>query len=362
MAQQIIHKIGIDPGFDSFVAGEAQNGSVNVAVLPSPVALPARLKTGLQVAETGYRGPRHEKPQIVAFNGTQLLTGANVELYNEPIQRLDYKRFSDSAELRAPLYASIYRLLGGGYHKVALGIALPVEILEDPTNAAQVGNEVKKWLSGIHRYSVDGQAVTMEVVAVKSKIPQPLATWANWGFNTSGQWGRPLDDLQTPVLVIDLGYNTVDVVLVENGQIGHRHYGGERLGMRRAIEALNDLLRHSYGPRAKLDPITANKAVVAAINNQPALVWLKGKKTDISGLAAQAVEKAISDVLEYIEGILNQSGGQYLILVTGGGAYALFPRLREAFDHATMVADPVTANGIGLAKLVQRPRFFGTEI
>ena len=45
------------------------------------------------------------------------------------------------------------------------------------------------------------------------------------------------------------------------------------------------------------------------------------------------------------------------MLLTGGGALALAPRLLRQYPHAQVVDDPVQANARGLAKLAARPGF-----
>jgi hypothetical protein len=117
------------------------------------------------------------------------LVGPQVSHYTESIERIDFNRFTDSPELRATFYAGIYHITaGGGAHRVALAVALPVEVIQDKTEAIQVEKGIRDWLIGDHLFSVDGVETALTVTNVRAKIPQPVATWFDWGMDTRGQW------------------------------------------------------------------------------------------------------------------------------------------------------------------------------
>lgn len=227
-----ICKADYDPGFNANKIAQVQGSDILTYVLPSSVGLANRgKKDGLTLGGVvrSQRATRH--PFRVVFEGIEYLVGPNVDEFTRPIDRMDYDRFTDSPELRATFYAALYRLVNGGAHQVALAIALPVEVLQDKDEGLRVERAMRNWLVGEHLFSVDGVETALTVTQVRAKIPQPVATWFDWGLDTSGQWIRGRAALRAPALIIDEGFNTLDVLVVENGKISHRYSGGDTLGM-----------------------------------------------------------------------------------------------------------------------------------
>ena len=106
---------GWDPGFDANKFARIQNGEIVTYALPSSVGEANRgKKDGLTLAGV-VRGRRNgRRPFNVAFDGMEFLVGPNVTHYTEPIDRMDFNRFTDSPELRATFYAGIYHITAGG--------------------------------------------------------------------------------------------------------------------------------------------------------------------------------------------------------------------------------------------------------
>jgi hypothetical protein len=150
----VLRKLGIDPGFGNIKIGEVQAGSLATFSLPSQVGIARERKEGLTLAGMVKPTRRSRTPFRVEFEGAEWLVGPGVADYTRPINRLDFDRFSDSPELRATLYAALYQMVNGGPHRLAVAMALPVEVVQDKTEAEQVERGVKSWLSGRHAFSV----------------------------------------------------------------------------------------------------------------------------------------------------------------------------------------------------------------
>ncbi len=356
MRKNDIRKIGLDPGFSSIKAAEAGETGVTTYLLPAAVGLGADTESGLSLAGVARPRKRGAQPLEVSFDGLSYLVGPNVALYTRPIHRMDFDRFSDSPELRASLYAALYKLLNGGAHRIALAIALPVKVLQDKAAAQRVERQIRDWLTGSHNFSVNGVETHLEVASVRAKIPQPVASWFEWGMDNSGQWVKGAEALRAPTLVVDQGFNTLDVLVVQNGQISQRHSGGDTLGMRRAAERLTELLRRRY--QINPDLLEADALVRRASNEQKTLAYVSGEAVDVSAEARQAVGSLETDVTRFIEGVLSQ-GQMYRVLLTGGGTMSLMKRLLRLFPNAIVLHEPVLANVRGLAKLANRKGFLG---
>jgi hypothetical protein len=355
MSQEIIYA-GLDPGFNAVKIARVQGDDILTYVLPSSVGEPNRgKKDGLTLAGVVRPQRASRYPFRVVFDRIEYLVGPNVSDFAEPIDRLDFDRFKDSPELRATLYAAIYRIVNGGPHHLALAIALPVEVVQDKDEAAQVERAMQQWLVGEHVFSVDGVETVVTITAIRAKIPQPVATWFDWGMDTTGQWVKGKEAQRAPTLIIDQGFNTLDVLVVEDGRISHRISEGDTLGMRRAAERLIRSIKHSYGLELELHK--ANDLVQTAVNGCKAETYVNGQLTDVTGEAKRAVQSLAADVYNYLDRAVGKSKDAYTILLTGGGALALSSTLLRQFPKATVMYEPVLANARGLAKLAVRPGF-----
>ncbi len=363
MSQDIIYA-GLDPGFNAVKIARVQGDDILTYVLPSSVGEPNRgKKDGLTLAGVVRPQRASRYPFRVVFDRTvrpgspciEYLVGPNVSDFAEPIDRLDFDRFKDSPELRATFYAAIYRIVNGGPHHLALAIALPVEVIQDKEEAAQVERAMQQWLVGEHVFSVDGVETVLTITAIRAKIPQPVATWFDWGMDTTGQWVKGKEAQRAPTLIIDQGFNTLDVLVVEDGRISHRISEGDTLGMRRAAERLIRSVKHSYG--LELELYKANDLVQTVVNGRKAETYVNGQLTDVTGEAKRAVQSLAADVYNYLDRAVGKSKDAYTILLTGGGALALSSTLLRQFPKATVMYEPVLANARGLAKLAVRPGF-----
>jgi len=323
---------GFDPGHSANKFARVQGGEITTYALPAMVGLTThRQRDGLSLSGVVRSRKTGRQPFRVVFDGIEYLVGPNVDQFTKPSVRLDLDRFTDSPELRASFYAGAARLVNGGAHRLALAIALPVTVLEDKAEADRIERGIKKWLVGEHVFSVDGVETVLTVTKVRTKIPQPVATWE--------------------------GFNTLDVLVIENGQIVDRVGGGDMLGMSRAAEELMALLRHRYGGELAELP-QANELIKAAVNGNRAEVYVEGELTDVSREARSCLRSLEADVDNFLIRSMGQARlASYRVLLTGGGALALAGRLLQRFPTATVMPEPVLANARGLAKLAGRPGF-----
>jgi len=347
-------KIGLDPGFSTIKLAEIQNGGVQTYVMPSTVGLGAATESGVGLAGVVRAHGRGQRPHHVIVEGEEYLVGPGVSDYTRPIHRMDFDRFTDSPELRASLYAALARVLDNGSCQLALAIGLPVEVLQDRNKAQRVERCMRDWLVGDHAFQLDGQPMRFTVTSIRAKIAQPVASWFDWGMDQTGQWCKGAEALKAPTLIIDEGFNTLDLLVAQNGQISQRHTGGDTLGMRRAAERLAQLVERRYG--VQLDLVRADGLNRRVVLNRKALIYVAGEPVDVSAEARQVVRSLETDVMSFIERVVGNAA-EHRVILTGGGALALSRRLLSVYRHATVMHEPILANARGLAKLAVRPDF-----
>jgi len=348
----------LDPGFGGFKAAEVRTDQIAVTTLPSVVGAGDTDIGLLDLAgPMGASRRRRRQPRRVAFDGIELLVGPGVADYTRPVERLDFQRLRDGPELRALTYATLFELVQGASADLNLVVGLPVEVLQGPDAKATV-KQLQGWLVGEHRFAVDDQAVTLRVRAVRP-IAQPVGAFCEWGLGLDGRWARDRADFGQPVAVLDLGFNTLDLFTVQGGQINARYTQGDTLGLRRAATALADRVRRQHQRELSLHEADALLQEHVRQGSRRAVnLPMAGGVVDVRPLVRTALDTATGEILGFLDRTWGNGRQFSHLLLTGGGVLMLGDRLLERLPHAVLLADPVTANARGLARLAQRPGLF----
>lgn len=339
---------GVDPGFGGFKIAviEAPDGP-RVVIVPSVVGVGA---TDLGLLSLGNLSPRRRRaiPDRVTFGGVTYLVGENVARYARPVQRMDLLRLSDGPELRALLYNAIFRLVGAGTHDdMALMVGLPVEVMADREQARATLRAMRAWMVAPHSFAVNDNPVTVVVQDVQA-MTQPAGAFFAWGLNDQGKWARGRGDLKAPVAVCDIGFNTLDLLAFQGGEVVARFTGGDTVGMRRAAELLANTIRAQH----RVD-LSLHEADDLLRQKRPKIATAEGE-ADLRPLVEQALNTTAAGVITFVEQRWD-NGRQFAhILFTGGGAEALRDALLRQYPHGVVLPNPVGANAIGLARYAMR--------
>lgn len=339
--------ISLDPGFGGFKTA-AIEGDIYTATVRAVVGAGAlngtHLSTGLG------RGKAHEKPMMVQFDGVQYLVGNNVHRHTRPIERLDFQRLGNGPELRALFYASLYSLqqkfvwLDTAFLHVLVG--LPVQVLADNALASSVRSQLRGWMVGLHKFVVNGEEFTVAVDAVKT-MAQPLGSFFAWGMDETGQWVQS-DNPRAKFAVADIGFNTLDLFVIEDGRVNERYSSGDTLGMRRANSFIKSSVKQQYGVN-----ISLQEANALTRQSKPVLHHSDGS-TDMTPLVNQALADTFGGIASFMNDTWGNARQFRRVIITGGGAEALRDKLLALYPHAIIMPDAQTANAVGLAKFAQR--------
>jgi len=347
-------RISLDPGFGSFKAAAISDGRPAVAVVTSVVGVGQTDLGLLSLGRVGRHRPR-EKPYTVTFDGVDYLVGPGVAQYAQPVERMDMRRLADGPELRAILYATLHQLLGPGEVQVALLSGLPVEVLADRKVALQTLRGLRSWLIGSHVFAVDGQETAITITAVEA-MGQPVGSYFAWGLNNAGHWARANGDLRVPVGICDIGFNTVDLLSVQGGQILGRFTGGDTLGVRRAAELLIQGVQGQHGRKLSL-----HEADALLRQRKPHLYTPDGE-VDIAALVQQSLVAATDAIISLVDRRWDNGCQFGHLFFTGGGSELLRQALLQQYPKGVVLPDPVTANAVGLARYAQRSGVFPAQL
>jgi len=309
----------------------------------------------------GKRRRGFQEPDIVSFDGMTYLVGANVSTYTDPVQRGDDSRFDDTPLTRCVTYATFCNLLGPGEHEGYLTLALPIHALQ-PIAGEDVKRRrreirrqlrgIKEWMVADHVFSVNENDCRVRIKDIRF-MAQPTGAFFDWGLDLEGQWVRTKDDFEAECAIIDWGFMSVDLFVVQSGVVSPRYTDGRKLGMRRAAEELQRQVG-SLGRELALP--TANKLIVEHIRHpdKPLKITAGGQRQDIRPLAALSLNSSMSAAIDFI-GTTWAKGDFLNVLFTGGGSIAHAEQLRKQINHGILLDDAVTANARGLAKFAARP-------
>jgi len=337
--------ISLDPGFGAFKATTI-NGKQYTVTIPAIVGAGTLTKTHLS---TGLgRGKKHDEPINVSFDGVNYLVGDNVHRYARPIERLDWERLGNGPELRALFYAALWHTaqdkMDGFTHNILVG--LPVQVLANASVAQSTRAKLRGWTVGEHHFSCCGVDTHYTIANVKT-MAQPLGSFFNWGMDNAGQWIQS-DNPRAKFAVADIGFNTLDLFVIEDGRVNERYSSGDTLGIRRANSFIKNSIKDRYGVT-----ISLHEADALMRSKSPVLHHSAGS-TDLTPLVKQALADTFGGIASFMEDTWGNARQFRRVIITGGGAEALRDNLLTLYPHATILPDAQTANAVGLAKFAQR--------
>lgn len=316
--------IALDPGFGNTKVCY----NATVASLQTAVSRPRQIG----MAAIGMRSAARSVP-IVQFDGYTFAVGPQSWAKGTPLTSMDYSSLVSPDRL-ALFYAAFAETLGLPLAKFPYGatlvVGLPVPLLEDETQASVVRDSLRT-LKREHSFSVDGRECVFGIDAIKL-LAQPVGGYTDWLYDDNLKL-RAGASGKLEAAVIDIGMNTLDIYVIQNGQVVETFIGGAEVGVRRLLE----MVRANGHDLVELDAQLRSGALKPTSEQLDA--WLS------------EVNAAIKRVLP----TLKRFG---IVIPVGGGAAVLGDRLRLSLTAkgATVYAhpDPVIANVRGLWKFGQR--------
>jgi hypothetical protein len=181
--------------------------------------------------------------KLVRLDGYEFAIGPGTWHWGNLLTSRDYSALA-SPERRALAFGTAAGVLEPGRHDIDLMVVgLPVPLLQDTTQAEAVMGGLKTY-KGMHCFSVDGQEYELNIGRLKV-LAQPVGAYADWLLDNPDHQapaGAPLrlrkGGRQAEVAVLDLGMNTLDLYVIQDGKVEPRFIGGDKVGVRRLLELL----------------------------------------------------------------------------------------------------------------------------
>ncbi len=311
--------LAIDPGYGNMkVAWRGQAKHLQSAVsVPVTVGLAA---TGMTMRENGA--------VRVTTDGREWVCGAGAwTLGRATSNNMDFSGVV-SPERMALIYAAAHDLMPQDAGVCAAIIGLPVPLMQDEA----MMTAIKKSLVAFkrrHEYQVAGITHGFEINAVKI-LAQPVGAYWDYVYEWDGNELLQRDGAtRQDVAVLDLGMNTLDVIVVEKNKIRPGFIGGGKTGVRRLL----DMARIDGYDIAERDYMLRHGEI---------------------NISEHQLETWLGDVMTIVEDTLRSLRRFDRVIVTGGGAMHLGERLRDMLAASGAALhwpeDLLTANVKGLWK------------
>ncbi len=276
----------------------------------------------------GMIGLRNDKrPMMVTTGDGEFYIGVNAHKYGRPIENLDFDRLIGSPEMRALVYGAWSRYMQAhGMFEAPLSVMVGLPLQTMGEDMKDYRKSMKAWLAGPHRWSADGveYGVMVERVRLTS---QPVGALFDFVMDDESKLiTERKSALTDEVGVLSVGFNTLEFMVVEDQSATERFTGGEKLGVRRLLELLNQKNSYSLG---ELDVKLRNGDLK---HREKLPIWAR----EVNG----AIERVWGEALDRFAAVL----------VVGGGAMLLGDQLLLR-GKGVVASDAVMSIAHGLCKL-----------
>lgn len=309
------------------LAGDLGYGNVKLYGADGALVLPSQISVNGREVVHGLALRNRKRPLEIQTDAGRFFVGGGAHDWGRPVENLDFDRFVGTPEMEALLCGawSTYGL--GAGEELELIVGLPMGVLSGDERTVK-GNvrRIKRFLSGEHRWSADGQGRALGIgsVAIAS---QADGTLFDYLLDDAGKMSPAKKaEFKRELGILNVGMNTCDLLVARGGQTIQRFTAGDTRGVRRLLEILGDGM-YSLG---ELD----ERLRSGDLDTKAALpVWSR-------------------EVLGFVEDQWGRSFRRFArVVVAGGGAILLREALIRRFGGKIWVADdPVIATARGLYK------------
>lgn len=242
--------ISLDAGFGNLKVWNGSGGTI--------LASHAAIAKGGNRYEDVY-GEDDDGVQLIEFGDSQIYAGLGAHRYGRSLGDLSFERITGgSDEMRALFYAALSAHFGttrkakGEYH---MCLQLPVGLMK-ADNHADTQAQMNEWLLGDHEWMAWDQKFKLSISGVSVQSQAAGAVFDHMFDLKGGMIDDHVSDLNGTVGVISIGYNTLELMVLEYGQPVHSMTVSEFSGVsellriidqgKRGLHRTDVMLRNSY--------------------------------------------------------------------------------------------------------------------
>lgn len=307
--------LAVDPGF----------GDTKIRVNDRTVKIISAIARARSVGMAGIGMKSASQAVTVQYGWDTYVIGEGAWHHGELLTNRDYSALS-SPERRALVFGAIAQALPpGAYTFETMVIGLPVPLLMDEVQGQAILGGLKAY-KGEHHFATADGPYRLQINKLKA-LAQPVGGYADWLLDDELRLRR--NGRAAEVAVLDIGMNTLDLYVVQDGKVLPRFIGGGKAGVRRLLELLS---ANGHDPE-ELD------ALIRSGKLRP---------------AKEQLEAWLSEVLAVVERTWSSLRRFTTVIPVGGGSILLGDLLRLALISKGAAVcwpeDPSTTNVRGLWK------------
>jgi hypothetical protein len=305
----------IDPGF----------GETKICIGGQTARQPSVLARPNNIGMAGIGMKTASQAHTIQIGWENFATGEGAWNWGNVLNNLDYSALS-APERRALIFSTAGLILAPGEYTFDLAVfGLPVPLMMDEVQGQTILNGLKAY-KGRHTFST--QCGTYAITFNKLKaLAQPVGAYADRLLDNELRIRK--NGRQEEVAVLDVGMNTTDLYVLQDGKVLPRFVGGSKVGVRRLIELLE---ANGHDPE-ELDALLRSGR-------------LKPSK--------EQLDSWLSEILAVIERTWSNLRRFNAIIPAGGGSVLLGEALRVALitkgAAVSIPEDPSLTNVRGLWK------------
>jgi len=318
--------IGLDLGYS---AVKAVSGARRVT-FPSVVG-------DIQKARFSLNGARDG--DIILTEPEPVLVGLGAIEQSRFLRRREDRGWVNSSEWYHLALAALTELTTATNAEMVIVTGLPVSFYDDK-------DIPRARLLGDHRTARDGRRAQSFKVVDCRVIPQPFGALLAASLDDRGRI-RDQALATGAVGVVDVGGKTTNLLSVNRLAEINKETASISAGAWDVARAVRFYLDGTC-PNLDLEDHEVMDAVLAG------RVRYYGEPVNLEPTIEAALEPMAEKVIAEAGQLWNGAAGLDVIMVTGGGALLLGPKICEHFPHARVVKEPLWANALGFWRFAQR--------
>jgi plasmid segregation protein ParM len=299
-----------------------------------------------QPVQFNYGVRRSGSGMVLSYQGREMFVGDLALSQSTPIATMDTGR-TVSFEGLTLLMAAVSALTPfSRFEKINMVVGLPVH------HYARYKDEYIKVLTGMHdikELALDGKVLyskIIDVVQVKV-LPQPFGCYFDLIFDDGGVINNQAI-AEGNVGIVDNGYNTLDLLRVENLEyIERRSKGFPEMGAVSVYSTFQDMILRKHGIDIPLEKVESEFS--------KDYLTIYGEQVPTAELKKECYKIEAEKVLATIKTTWPDYGLLSAIILTGGGIINIWKQLEKEIGKAARITlEPLWANVLGYNKFAKK--------
>ncbi|MCK8828144.1 ParM/StbA family protein [Natroniella acetigena] len=237
-------------------------------------------------------------------------------------------------------------------NKVKLLISLPISHFIDYKDIIKKRFEGNRVEIGFYNYDASRYETKVFYIEKVEVRPQGFLALMNEVLNKKGKIAEEKQNLASQFnLVADVGHYSTDIYLMDSLEPISKIPAKPIRGMVQVYQQVAREINRRFGLRKELHNLQENI--------EEGKIKVKGKEFDISSILNPCYDKAANNIYIGIINLVDEIKEIDNILLTGGGAVALYPKLKnkfneEGFENLELLDKPQFSNAMGGYKWIKR--------